>query len=299
MPTEIVESPIDIDTDRLIGFGLDYQYADKYVFGGLSGLCQKFNDQLAHLSIVSIPDLIEAETFNRIILNDLPKIHHLSGIAPANPIGPNIELLKKQVEISKVLQAKWCLEDIGIWSLGPYDIPYFVPPVFNLQVVKLVAERIKQIEDIVNIPFLAEVPSCSFVVGDLPLGDFFHYLINNTSCKMVLDVSHVFSYALATNSNSLDILHSLPLEATWEIHIAGGRVNKNYPYRYIDTHSDPIHEEVLRILEEAIKLCGNLQAITYEIGMKSTEELITTDFQRLNSLVANTCFKPFSSLCPA
>lgn len=295
-----MSQPIDPINNSAVGLGLDYQYSDKYVFGGMSGLCQQFLQQLSHISIVSIPNLVEAEFFNTMIPRNLPKIHHLSGIAPANPDGPNISRLKKQVAISAIIEAKWCLEDIGIWSLGPYDIPYFVPPIFNQEVAKLVADRIRKIQQVVEVPFLAEIPSCSFVVGDLSLGEFFHYLIKHTQCKMVLDVSHVFSYALATDCDPFEVLNSLPLESAWEIHVAGGRINKTYPYRYIDTHSDPIHDEVLEILTQAIELCDNLQAITYEIGVKSSEELIYSDFNRLTKIVASTDFSAFTrSLCPA
>lgn len=298
MSTEILSRSANLSSPY-IGLGLDYQYADKYAFGGLAGLCQKFEPQLSHISIVSIPNLLEAQKFIEMTPHQLTKIHHLSGIAPANPIGPNIARLKKQSEISQLLDAQWCLEDIGIWSLGPYDIPYFVPPVFTMPVARLVADRIKQIQDIVTVPFLAEIPSCSFVVGNITLGEFFHYLINKCDCKMVLDVSHVFSYALATHSDPMAVLKSLPLEAAWEIHVAGGRVNKNHSHRYIDTHSDPVHEEVLRILETALGLCENLKAITYEIGVQSSQDLIASDFDRLNCLVKTCDFTPFKSLCPA
>jgi uncharacterized protein (UPF0276 family) len=280
------------DNNNVLGLGLDFQYANDYAFGNMQRLCDQFRPELSHISIVSIPTTKEAVLFKKNICQDLPAIHHLSNIAPADPEGPNLERLIHQSDISDAIDAKWCLEDIGIWNIGPYSIPYFVPPIFDSQVAALIAERIHKIHDHIKIPFLAEIPSCSFVVGEQPIGQFFHQIIDDTDCKMVLDVSHVFSYALATDQKPLEILYSLPCDAVWEIHVAGGRVNKTHSHRYIDTHSDPVHDEVITILSHAIARCPNLKAITYEIGVRSTQELISNEFARLTQCIHKAGFAP-------
>ena len=116
--------------------------------------------------------------------------------------------------------------------------------------------------------------------------------MNESNCKVVLDVSHVYSYSLATEKDYFEVLENLPLEAVWEIHVAGGKVSKKSNKRYIDTHSDPVMEEVEQILEQAIKKCLNLRAITYEIGVKSTEDLIEAQFTRLTSIIEKSGFSP-------
>jgi len=276
---------------NVLGLGLDYQYVNDYSFGGMKGICNTYRDRLSHVSIVNLSNLTEASFFINEISQSLPTIHHLSGIAPANPFGPDIRKLELQSEISDHIKSFWCLEDIGIWSIGPYAIPYFAPPIFDSKIADLISARIKQIMEITQIPFLAEIPSCSFVVGTQSLGDFFHQIINATNCKMVLDVSHVFSYALATNNDAFTVLHSLPLDAVWEMHIAGGRINPNHQHRYIDTHSDPIMPEVIELMVESIKYCKNLRAITYEIGVASSAELIDQEINKLIALIDRNNFK--------
>ena len=274
-----------------IGLGIDYQYKSDFCGSDISNLCSNFRQHITHISIVNIPSCEEARFFRNNISKEIPIIHHLSGIAPCDPDGPNLEKLKHQIEISKILSARWCLEDIGIWSLGPYDIPYFIPPIFDQRVAELVAQRIHSITKIVDRPFLMEIPACSFVVGEMSLGDFFHHLVKETHCRVVLDVSHVFSYALAKDCHPLTVLESLPLDSVSEIHIAGGRINKRNSKRYIDTHSDNILDEVISIFTQAIKDCDQLRAITYEIGAMSTPELVDTEFKKLNSIVNQTSFE--------
>jgi uncharacterized protein (UPF0276 family) len=274
------------------GFGLDYQYRERYPFLGMEGLVSEFENQLSHLSIVSIPSLAEAKKLKTIANGQLPFIHHLSGIAPADPHGPDLQTLHLQEQISQELNALWCLEDIGIWSIGPYGLPYFIPVLFNSEIASLVAKRILKIKEQISIPFLAEIPSCSFVIGNQSLGDFFHQLVDESGCGIVLDVSHVFSYGLATDQESKKILRSIPLNAVTEIHIAGGKVNRTYPHRYIDSHSSPIMDEVYELLCEAVESCEKLRAVTYEIGVQSTDDLIKMEVERLNQVLVNLAFKP-------
>jgi hypothetical protein len=275
----------------LFGFGLDYQYSDKYP-GGIKSLCGKYYEKLSHISIVSLTSSEDALYFKNYVANGLRIIHHLSGIAPCDPVGPHLELLRKQSNLSTILSAEWCLEDIGIWSIGPYSIPYFAPPLFDKRVATVVAKRIKKIINQVNIPFLAEIPSCSFVIGNQSLGEFFHQIVSETNCGIVLDVSHVFSYSLATNQDPMYVLESLPLDAAREIHIAGGKISVKHANRYIDTHSDPIMTEVKEILKQSIICCPNLQAITYEIGINSSEELIDKEVIGLETILRDSKFRP-------
>ena len=83
---------------------------------------------------------------------------------------------------------------------------------------------------------------------------------------MVLDVSHVYSYALYSKKDFLQVLRALPLSRAKEIHVAGGSVHPNHCWRYRDTHIEPVLDSVIDILHVALQECPNLSAVTYEIG---------------------------------
>jgi len=263
----------------LIGFGLDYKYNELYP-GTIAGLIKAYREHLSHLSIVSLLKENEAMVFKKLAGN-LPIVHHLSNISPASPNGPDLELLARQDIISRKLDAVWCCEDIGIWNIGPLSIPYFVPPLFDSEVATYTAENIRKVCSHSSVPFLAENPSCSFIMGSVSLETFFSQIVKTSRCKLVLDVSHVFSYALASKRSAKEVLLGLPLEEVWEIHVAGGHTNPEYPNRYIDSHSEPIMPEVIALLEEAVKNSPNLKAVTYEIGNKLAESIIREDVDKI------------------
>jgi uncharacterized protein len=283
-----------VNTVPVVGFGLDYNYDERYV-GHLDGLIDRYRDRLSHLSIVALPNDEAVDRFKEIAAN-LPLIHHLSNVAPANPHGADWDRLREQDDVTRRLRALWCCEDIGIWSLGPYAIPYFAPPPFEAEVADYIGGQIAEMERIVSVPFVAEVPSCSFIVGSISLGDFFHRIVDVSSCPLVLDVSHVVSYALVTGSDPLAVLASLPLKAVWEIHVAGGRVNPKHTFRYIDTHNHPVMSPVYDVLEAALDECSSLRAVTFELGDMVTHELIETGLEEIERRILASSFRPHLEL---
>lgn len=276
-----------------IGLGIDYQHRHGYGLG-LDTLVNKAHGHLSHLSVVGLNSILEVNNFLQ-ISNKIPIIHHFTGVAPAGQGGLNVEALMAQQKFSSALNAVWCLEDIGIWNIGPYSIPYFSPPVLCREVLEQTIVGILDIKKVVKIPFLAEFPSCSFVAGDLRLEDFFSELIASTGCGMVLDVSHVLSYAIYTETPPNEVLAQLPLDAVLEIHVAGGSIHPEFGWRYRDTHSEPVLQATLEILELSIAHCRNLRAITYEIGVGISPELILKDLERLENLAESAGFS--ANLC--
>jgi uncharacterized protein (UPF0276 family) len=278
----------------VFGFGLDYKYGARYP-GGIEGLCERYRDRLSHLSIVAVETADEARHFRR-LAGSLPVIHHLSNVAPGNPSGPDLERLRKQDAFSGILEAVWCGEDIGVWQLGPYPLPYFAPPVFDADVARWIGEGVIQITERSRVPFLVETPSCSYVAGTIDLGEFFRTITDTAGCPIVLDVSHVFSYALAVERPALEVLAGIPLERVWEIHIAGGRVDDAHPFRYVDSHSDPIMSGVYEVLTEAVRSCRNLRCVTYELGVGLTSEMIEHDVAKLERILRGASMVPDFSI---
>jgi uncharacterized protein len=239
-----------------------------------------------------LPNTELAEKFISDCSKQLPVIHHLPGIAPADPDGPKIERLRRLNVLSQILNARWTCEDIAIWSIGPYGIPYFTPPIFEPDIADRIADGIVKMQDASSVPFCAEVPSCSIVVGTMPLGTFFERIVNRSGCKLVADVSHIYSYALAVQKSPIEILQSLPLDAVWEVHISGGHIDSQSERRYIDTHSEPIPKEIVDLLGSACRLCKNLKAVTYEVGVGLNDADIESDLIAVEKLLREADWCP-------
>lgn len=275
----------------LIGFGLDAQHAHRYP-GSLEGLVESFRPRLTHISIVSVNSVEAAKRFRERVARGLPIVHHLSGVAPADPDGPHLERLCALGPITRELGAVWTGEDIGLWTIGPYAIPYFAPPIFDREFAREIGARIRDMRALSPAPFLAEVPSCTVATGRMDLGSFFVELTEAGGCDIVLDVSHVYSYALLTGRDPVAVQSSLPLHCVREAHVAGGRIDPEHPARYVDSHSDDIRPEVLALLNHAARHCARLEAVTYEIGVGLSAADIDHGVRDIERVLAGAGWKP-------
>ncbi|WP_050570897.1 DUF692 family multinuclear iron-containing protein [Dickeya zeae] len=272
----------------LVGLGIDYTHSYGHKLSGLLLLSKK---GISHLSVVAIPDIAVAKAFRQSFI-DYPIIHHFSGMEPAGIDGLRPDVLEHQNGISNALNAAWCLEDIGIWNIGPYNLPYFAAPVLCEPVLTMAIDGVNRIQQVSSIPFSAEIPSFSIAAGDMTLGEFFHRLVDATRCGVVLDISHVFSYAIYCGLKPEDVLNSLPLHAVNEIHIAGGSVHPTHHWRYRDTHSEKIVDGVFPLLEQALEKCTNLKAVTYELGVGISSEVIVADLANIENSCQRMNFTP-------
>ncbi|MGW7522693.1 multinuclear nonheme iron-dependent oxidase [Streptomyces sp. NPDC054783] len=295
-------TPAKAQTIARLGFGLDWQYRDRYP-QSMAELRTKYDGRLSHLSVVSLPSAGDARVFMDECARGLPVVHHLPGVAPAAPGGPNLELYTRLEAVSDVLDAVWTCEDIGLWSIGPYPLPYFTPPLFEPELADHVVEGIRTLHRLGRYPFVPEIPSCTLAVGRMSLGDFFHRVTDGADCDLLLDVAHVFSYAVAARRPFAEVLRSLPLERVVEIHVAGGYIDPTFDNRYLDTHSHSVAPAVIDLLQEAVAASPRLRAVTYEIGVGLDAGNLDEDFGRIEELLAQTDWTPAvvgaSGLAPA
>ena len=277
-----------IDSRRLVGFGLDYNQQPPPV---MRRLASRFGHRLSHTSVVAVSTEKEARTFDS-IFEGMPHVHHLSNVAPADADGPHLDRLAHLDRLSTIMKSVWAGEDIGAWSIGPFAIPYFAPPLFERDVARLVGERIRRVNEAASIPFLAEIPSCTLVAGRISLGEFFHELVRQSDCGIVLDVSHVFAYANYRGEDPRAVMRSIPLDNVRELHVAGGSVKPDLPYYYRDTHAEPILPEVEDLVGIAVDECRSLRAVTYEFAYTLTDDEVDRELTRLERLLTACSFSP-------
>ena len=137
-----------------------------------------------------------------------------------------------------------------------------------------------------------ENPSCTFTAGALSLGEFFTRVVDLADCPMVLDLSHLYSYALLWQQDPFEVLQTFPVERVWELHVAGGVVDPSEPRRYLDNHIDEVRPIVLRLLEAAVESMPQLRAITFETSADASPEVLLQDFDRIERVLDDCDFQP-------
>ena len=147
------------------------------------------------------------------------------------------------------------------WS--SHDGAYFndlLPLPYTEATLARVAAHVGQVQDALKRRILIENPSTylRFAESTIPEGAFLAELCRRSGCGLLLDVANVFVSAINHGDDPVALLHSFPLDAVGEIHLAGHEAttdNQDAPL-LIDTHASPVPDPVWALYRLALYQTG-------------------------------------------
>ena len=121
-----------------------------------------------------------------------------------------------------------------------------------------VCERILRVQDYLQRPLVLENPSTylQFTHSTLPEWAFLSELVARTDCELLLDVNNVYVSAFNHQFDPRTYIENLPHHAIRQMHIAGHQHCGDY---IIDTHDQPVSNEVWPLFELAWQLTGGVE----------------------------------------
>ena len=128
-----------------------------------------------------------------------------------------------------------------------YDL---LPIPFREDAVKHIVQRIKQAQDILEMPIALEnVSYYTSVAAQMSEEDFITAIVTQSGCNMLLDVNNVYVNAFNHNYNAKDFIKKLPLNKVAYIHIAGHEQVSDT--LIIDTHGQAVIDPVFELFDYA------------------------------------------------
>lgn len=126
-----------------------------------------------------------------------------------------------------------------------YDL---LPIPFREDAVKHIVERIKTVQDYLERPFVMEnVSYYTPVAAQISESEFISAIVEQSGCKLLLDVNNVYVNAFNHNYDAKQFINSLPLDNVAYIHMAGHlQVADDL---IIDTHGEAIVDPVFELFE--------------------------------------------------
>jgi len=126
-----------------------------------------------------------------------------------------------------------------------YDL---LPIPFTEDAVRHIVPRIKTVQDILERPLILEnVSYYTPVAAELKEHEFISAIINESNCKLLLDVNNVFVNAFNHGYDAYDFILKIPLDKVAYIHIAGHE--KVSDDLIIDTHGQDVIPPVYELLD--------------------------------------------------
>lgn len=130
-----------------------------------------------------------------------------------------------------------------------YDL---LPIPFREDAVKHIVERIKIVQDYLKRPFVMEnVSYYTPVAAEMSEPEFISAIVNQSGCKLLLDVNNVYVNAFNHKYDTKQFINSIPLDKVAYIHMAGHfQVAEDL---IIDTHGEAIIDPVYDLFEYTIE----------------------------------------------
>lgn len=210
------------------------------------------------------------EEVDRVHAAGVPVLFHPSFINFCGTFPNSTGWLQTAADHIRQVQSPWfaqdcayCFRDDGFGYSSQFG--YFVPPVFSEESLAKAIERVREVQKVIPVPVAIEPPPLTFVVGDMPLFEFFGKLAEATDCAILLDMGHLVSWEMASGKSVFDAIDKLPCDRVVEVHIAGGSLKQGEKGPvYIDAHEKTILDETWHMLDNMLPLLPEVRALCYE-----------------------------------
>jgi uncharacterized protein (UPF0276 family) len=138
-----------------------------------------------------------------------------------------------------------------------YDL---LPIPFTAEAVHYVAQRVREVQDIIGAPIALE--NASYYAQphrDLSEAEFITAVVQESGCDLLLDVNNIYVNSINHGYDPLAFLESLPLERARYIHIAG-HFDEAEDLK-VDTHGADVIDPVWELLAQAYQRAGVLPTL--------------------------------------
>ncbi|HEX3357356.1 MAG TPA: DUF692 domain-containing protein [Tepidisphaeraceae bacterium] len=165
------------------------------------------------------------------------------------------EHLKKLKRLVKRTNTPF-LSDHLCW--GSVDGSYthdLLPMPYTFAAAKSTAERIRAVQDFVEVPVIVENVSsyAEFHLSEMSEWEFLSEVAERADCGILLDVNNIYVSSQNHTFNPLDYVNNVPHDRVAQIHLAGHSKFERY---ILDTHDHPVLDPVWKLYARAIELCG-------------------------------------------
>ncbi|HET6249718.1 MAG TPA: DUF692 domain-containing protein [Tepidisphaeraceae bacterium] len=185
----------------------------------------------------------------------------------------NREHLKRLRQLVKRTNTPF-LSDHLCW--GSVDGNYthdLLPMPYTFAAAKSTAERIRQVQDFVEVPVIVENVSsyAEFHLSEMSEWEFLSEVAEAADCGILLDVNNIYVSSQNHSFNPLDYVNNVPHERVGQIHLAGHSKFERY---ILDTHDHAVIDPVWKLYARAIELCGpTATLLEWDAKIPSFEEV--------------------------
>jgi uncharacterized protein (UPF0276 family) len=187
-------------------------------------------------------------------------IQHGVSLGIGGPEAPDREYLRRLKQLVRKVQPLW-LSDHFCWcGAGGAHLHDLLPLPYTWEMVELVAERARQVQDYLEVPFALENTSSymAYTSSQMSEWQFISEVAERADIGLMLDVNNVYVSAYNHGFDAREFVTSLPHERVLQIHLAG---HTNLGKVIIDTHRGVVIDEVWDLYRVTLSQTGPVSTL--------------------------------------
>jgi len=194
------------------------------------------------------------------IAHDYPLVMH--GVSMS--IGGMDELDKaylRQVKaLAERIEAVWVSDHLcwtGFAGVNAHDL---LPLPYSEEALSHVIDRVSQVQDFLGRQILLENVSSylTYKQSVMPEWQFLNEVAERSDCLILLDINNIYVSAYNHQFEAQEYLDAIRIDRVQQIHLAGHTNNGSH---IIDTHDEPVVDEVWALYEKAIERFGSISTM--------------------------------------
>jgi uncharacterized protein len=187
-----------------------------------------------------------------------PISFHCVGMSLGSIERPKIEHLKKLKQLVDAINPVSISDHISWSASGNAHLNDLLPLPYTPESLSVICNNINVVQDFLGRRILVENPSvyACFKHSILEETDFINQITTRTNCGILLDINNVFVNACNNGIDAERYIKSISADAVGEIHLAGHMAGKDKTELRIDTHDEPVCDDVWMLYERTIAHMG-------------------------------------------
>ncbi|KAF2989860.1 hypothetical protein MJC1_02996 [Methylocystis sp. MJC1] len=224
-------------------------------------------------------------TLERIRTN-YPVVMHGVAMSLASTDDLDFDYLRELKALAARIEPAWISDHLAWTGVGGSNLHDLLPIPFTLEALRHVSERIARVQDFLGRRLIVENVSTYVSVdgSEMAEQDFLAELAERADCLLLLDVNNVFVSGFNHGFEPRTFIDALPVNRVAQLHLAG---HSDYGTHKIDTHDQPVCEDVWELYAHARRRFGNVSTMVERDDNFPPFEELLKEVERMRQIAAD------------
>jgi uncharacterized protein (UPF0276 family) len=191
---------------------------------------------------------------------DYPIVMHGVSMSLASTDPLDFDYLRDLRALAERIEPAWISDHLAWTGVHGVNLHDLLPIPYTQEALTHIVDRIKRVQDFLGRRLVVENASTyvTFHESEMDEWAFVKEMAERADCLLLLDVNNVFVSGFNHGFDAEHFIESVPVERVVRLHMAGHTDSETHK---IDTHDQPVCEEVWALYEKARRRFGDVSVM--------------------------------------